>query len=222
MSHFILVGLGNPGAEYENTRHNTGAMVLDVFRRSAELPDWEFDKKLNALVSEGKITPPSSSPLKRGGGRGGVSVMLISPKTFMNKSGDSLKNLQLTTHNLQQGKKKIKEVVNLAVIHDDLDIPFGSYKISFNKSSGGHRGVESIMKAIKTEAFVRIRVGISPSTPKGMLKKPKGEAAVDKHILGKFSPGELVVLKKMSKRIAEGLHCFVTENREKAMSVYNG
>ncbi len=129
-------------------------------------------------------------------------VALIAPDTFMNKSGDALRG-KITS-------KKAAE--QLVVIHDDLDIPFGSYKISFNKSSGGHKGVASVIKAVKTEAFVRIRVGIQPK------KRPSGEAAVEKLILGNFTADQLTVLKKLSKRISDALVCLVTSGRDKAMS----
>ncbi|MES2087492.1 MAG: aminoacyl-tRNA hydrolase [Patescibacteria group bacterium] len=206
---YIIVGLGNPGAEYENTRHNTGRIFLEAFRVAENLSDWETDFKTKALISSGKV--------------GTSAVMLIEPETFMNKSGDAVKKCKdLKFKTTGKGKQKMVEAVNLAVIHDDLDIPFGKVKISFNKSSGGHRGVESIMKAIKTESFVRVRVGISPVTPKGDLKKPKGEEAVDKHILGKFSPDQLATLKKLSKTLNESLHTLVVDGREMAMSQQSG
>ena len=209
---YFVVGLGNPGREYENTRHNTGAMVLDVFRKAKGLTDWIFDKKRNALVSSGKLKS--------------CNLNLILPQTFMNKSGEAVRQIKDLKSSAKGGsasggKNKRKEIKNLVVIHDDLDIPFGSYKISFNKSFGGHRGVESIIKAVKTEAFVRVRVGISQTTAKGLAKKPSGEVAVEKHILGKFSPEQLVALKKLSKRISEGLTCLIIEGREKAMSQYH-
>ena len=207
---FYIVGLGNPGAEYENTRHNTGWILLEHLRATFKFPEWEEDKKLNARVSEGKI--------------GKVSVSFILPETFMNNSGRSVAPLV----------KSKKAAEQLVVIHDDLDIPFGSVKFSFNKSSGGHRGVDSIVKAVKTEAFIRFRIGISPSSsfPKGgarfgegggfKLKKPKGEAAVSKHILGKFSSAELATLKKISQKIGDALATLVADGREKAMSQFQG
>lgn len=140
-----------------------------------------------------------------------VNAKLITPDTFMNKSGDAVKPLI----------KNAKQAEQLIVIHDDLDLPFGTFKISFNKSSGGHRGVESIIKAIKTQAFVRVRIGISPTTPTGKLKKPKGEEAVEKHILGKFKPAELSALKTMYKKINEALLVLISDGREKAMSKFN-
>lgn len=203
---FVVIGLGNPGSEYENTRHNTGAMVLEVFRKAAELPDWTFDKKRNALVSTGKLST--------------FNLQLIRPQTFMNKSAESLKGIKdLKLKGVGKGKDKRMEMGNLVVIHDDLDIPFGSYKISFNKSSGGHRGVESIIKAVKTQAFARVRVGIASS--QSAVRKSQDDAAVEKIILGKFNADQMATLKKMSKNIVEGLHCLITESREKAMSQYH-
>ena len=202
---YFVVGLGNPGSEYENTRHNTGAMVLETFRKAEELPEWREDKKRKALISEGKV--------------GKEGVTLIFPQTFMNKSGEALGKSKDLRFKIFDKKKKIKEVTNLAVIHDDLDIPFLKYKISFNKSSGGHKGVESIMKVVKTEAFVRVRVGIASSA--SAVKKSQAESVVEKTILGKFTPAELVEFKKLAKNIAEGLHCLITESREKAMSQYH-
>ena len=178
---FVYVGLGNPGEEYEGTRHNTGRIVLDVFRKAIKLDDWGLDKKLNALVSSGKA--------------GKASVTLLCPETFMNKSGNAVKGLIISA-------KKANELV---VIHDDLDLPLGRFKMSFGKHSGGHRGVESIMKQIKTIEFIRVRVGISAAATKGVVKKPVGEKAVGDFILGKFKDKELLVLKKVSKSIAEML-----------------
>lgn len=195
---FIIVGLGNPGEKYENTRHNTGRMVLDVFRRSAHFPEWKLDSKIKAFTSSGTL--------------GKETALLVLPETFMNKSGEAVR--RMTGLKFRSADKK-KEIANLAVIHDDLDIPFGFYKISFNKSSGGHKGVESIIRALKTQAFVRVRVGISPK------KKPQGEVTVEKHILGNFTSDQLDTLRALSKRIAEALLSLVKEGREKAMSRYN-
>ena len=198
---FIIVGLGNPGEEYENTRHNTGRVVLEVFRTANNFSDWELNFKLKSLTSSGKV--------------GKDPVILVEPETYMNKSGSALGSL-VKVKKSKIFKKGTAE--NLVVVHDDLDIPFGSFKISFNKSSGGHRGVESIIKTVKTEAFVRIRGGISPVTPGGKMKKPHGEEAVDKMILGKFSPDQLATLKKLSQKIVTALIAIVSEGRERAMS----
>lgn len=194
---YIFVGLGNPGEEYEKTRHNTGRMLLEFFAKEVEAPEWKTDGKLNARVTKVKV---GKSP-----------VTLVLPETFMNNSGKSVKPL-ITT---------IKGAEKLVVIYDDLDLPFGTNKISFNKSSGGHRGVESIIKALKTEKFARVRVGIAPTSPTGKIRKPQGEDKVMKHILGQFKPEEMLGLKKLSKKVTSALTTFVTSGLEKAMTEFN-
>lgn len=194
---YVIFGLGNPGEEYKNTRHNTGRIVLDFFAKKNEFSDFEFDKKTNSLKAEGEI--------------GKKNVIIFEPETFMNKSGDAVGKMV----------KNKKQASELVVIHDDLDLPIGRFKVSFNKSSGGHRGVESIIKAVKTQEFIRVRVGISPTTSTGKLKKPIGEKAVGDFIIGKFKPTEIDLLKKVSKKIAEGLEVLIKEGKDKAMSEFN-
>lgn len=196
MSQYIFVGLGNPGAEYEGTRHNTGRMLLGWFGKSLDA-EWKADKKLNAMVAKVKV--------------GKTPVTLVLPDTFMNNSGKSIKQLVFS----------IKAAEKMVVVYDDLDLPFSSSKISFNKSSGGHKGLESIIKAIKTEKFARIRIGISPKTPSGKIKKPSGEDAVMKIIMRKWKPDELLQLKKLSKKVNEALETFVSGGLEKAMTGFN-
>src|SRR3989344_8305384 len=193
----IIVGLGNPGIEYENTRHNTGRMVLDIFRQKNDLSEWEENKKFKSLVCEDKI--------------GKKKIVLLLPETFMNKSGEAITKII----------KSKKAVENLLVIHDDLDLPLGRFKISFNRGAGGHRGVQSIVKALKTEAFVRIRVGIASATPSGKIKKPIGEKAVIDFILGRFKDKELETFKKTAKKISEAIEMIAAKGREKAMAKSN-
>jgi len=195
---YIIVGLGNPGDEYEGTRHNTGRVIAEAFAKAQKCDEFVFDKKANAQVAEGK--------LKR------EKFTIVLPDTFMNKSGNAV---------LRFVKSK-KAAEQLVVIHDDLDLPLGRFKISFNRGSGGHRGVESITRAIKTEAFVRVRVGISKDAGKGKVKKPSGEDAVGDFILGKYKPAEVSEFKKVSKKICEALAVLVAEGREKAMGDFNG
>ncbi len=192
-----IVGLGNPGEEFEGTRHNTGRIIVEAFKKACDFPEWDVNKKLHALVSKGAL--------------GKHDVVLIEPQLYMNKSGQSL--APLITN-----EKKAKTMV---VIQDDLDLPIGAFKISFNRGAGGHRGIESIMKAIKTEAFTRIRVGICPVTPSGKLKKPKSGEEVGDFILAQFKKPEQEVLKKVSKKIVQALEMIVTEGHEKAMGEFN-
>ncbi len=195
MANYIIAGLGNPGEEYVGTRHNVGRMVLDAFVKKNDWPDWEMNKKLNALVSEGKIKKNK--------------VSLLKPETFMNKSGEAVKPLI----------KSKKAAETLVVIHDDLDLPLGKMKISFNKSSGGHKGVESVMRAIKTENFIRLRLGISGETASGKIKKPQGEEKVIDTILSKFKESELKEFKKTTKRAVSALELIIEHGWSKGASL---
>ena len=200
---YIIVGLGNPGEEYVDTRHNTGRMILDAVR--AEFAGaFETDKKLNALVAEGKV--------------GKDKVTFVAPETFMNNSGKAVSPLVKTKANKSL---KIKSAEELLVIYDDFQLPIGRMKISYNKSSGGHNGLESIIKAVKTPAFARLRIGTAPETAKGDAKVPHGDEKIEKFILGKFKDDELKELKKMQKKAVEVVELFVKEGREKATNVAN-
>jgi peptidyl-tRNA hydrolase, PTH1 family len=193
---YIIAGLGNPGEEYENTRHNAGRIVLERIFKIAECPEWKKDLKAKALVTKGEL-----------GGRG---VLLVEPETFMNNSGQSLKVL------VPDAKKAAK----LIVVHDDVDLPLGALKISYGRGSGGHRGIESIIKHLKTMDFIRVRVGVAPTTPGGKLKKPSGDRIGD-FVVGEFKKAELDVFKKAAKKAAEVIECIVAEGKDAAMNAYN-
>lgn len=201
-----IVGLGNPGEEYELTRHNAGRMAVLGFIKKEGIEEPEFDKKLNALVVKGEIVKPAFA--KDSAGKEKFQIIL--PETFMNKSGDSLKKL-ITS---------VKIAKNLIVIHDDIDLPLGKIKISFGKSSGGHKGVDSVIKAVKTINFTRVRIGISATNAKGAVKKSSGDKFLD-YIIGKFKPAELVEMKKVAKKSAEALRTIIAEGTEKAMGEFN-
>ena len=192
---FYVVGLGNPGEEYAHTRHNTGRLMLEVVRKVAKASPFEADKKLRALVTEGKI--------------GKEKVMFIEPETFMNKSGASVVPV-ITSE---------KKAAQLIVVHDDLDIGIGTMRVSFNRGAGGHKGVESIIRAIKTEKFIRVRVGISAVGKQG-VKKPVG-AEVEEHILGEFSKKEDMALQKVSKDVAAAIELIIKDGPVAAMNVFN-
>ncbi|MEK7142455.1 MAG: aminoacyl-tRNA hydrolase [Patescibacteria group bacterium] len=191
-----IVGLGNPGEEYELTRHNAGRIAVLELVKKEGMDEPRYDKKLKSLTVRGDI--------------GKNKVQIILPETFMNKSGESLKPLALSA----------KKAESLIVVHDDIDLPLGKLKISFGKSSGGHKGVESVIKAVKTVNFTRVRIGISATNAKGVVKKPAGDKFLD-YIVAKFKPAELVEIKKSVKKSVEALNLIVSEGAERAMSESN-
>lgn len=194
---WVIVGLGNPGDKYESTRHNAGRMAVQYFVKLAKFKDWSEHTRSESLTSSGMI--------------GKIAVAAVLPNTFMNKSGSAV------------GKfiKSVKAAENLVVVYDDLDLPLGTFKISFDRGSGGHKGLESIMRAVKTKKFPRIRIGVSPATPGGTLKKPQGEKAVLDFILTKFRAAETDELKKVFRKVAEALGTMILDGREKAMNEFN-
>lgn len=193
----LIVGLGNPGEEYKNSRHNTGRIILENITKGNNFSEFKDNIKLKSLSSKGEIN--------------GEKFDFLLPETFMNNSGNAVCQII-------NDKKKLK---NLVVVYDDMDLPIGSLKISFNRSSGGHNGLESIIKRVKSQEFVRIRIGVSPHTPTGKIKKPKGEEAILKFLLGKYKEDELNEIKKISKKVAEIIEMISSEGKDKAMSIYN-
>jgi len=204
----IIIGLGNPGTEYEGTRHNAGREAVMKFAKKVGFEEFEFDKKKQALVSVGKV--------------GKAEATLVLPETFMNKSG-------LAAGKFAKGAKKIKNpqgkavkaFPNLIVVHDDLDIPLGKAKMSWDKSAGGHKGVDSVIKAVGTQAFFRIRIGITPANAKGKLKKLDHETIIDNFIVAEFKDKEADELKAVIKKVVDCLERAVSESPERAMSEYN-
>ena len=173
---YIIVGLGNPGDKYTDTRHNAGRLAAEYISKSRNL-----------------------------------AAKFIVPDNFMNKSGNSIVKVI----------KNKKAAEKLIVIHDDLDLPLGVTKISYNRGSGGHRGVESIIRMLKTEAFIRVRIGISPTIASGKMKKPKGEKEVEKFILSDFKPQEIKKLKEIFKKVSAAIFKITEEGLAPAMTEFN-
>lgn len=195
----LIVGLGNPGKEYESTRHNVGRILVTRFAEKSGFPEFQKDAKANSQVARGAV--------------GSKKVTLILPDTFMNKSGNAVARYV----------KSAKAAKELMVVHDDIDLPFGAVRISFGRGDGGHRGIASVMRGIKTKDFIRVRVGVSPKSAKGVAKKPSGEKKVLAFILGAFTPSEKKeILKNVSARVSEILETAVSSGYEIAMNRYNG
>ena len=193
----VIAGLGNPGKEYEKTRHNAGRSAVLLMAGQGDFTEFVFNKTVNALVAKGKV--------------GGENATLVLPETMMNLSGKAVAALV----------KNPRAAKNLLVIHDDLDLPLGTIKMVFGRGSGGHKGVESIMRAIKTKEFARLRIGISAAGKKNQAKKVQGEEKVIKMVIGKWKPSEEAALKKTLKKAAEAARLFAVEGIEKATTFAN-
>ena len=176
----LIVGLGNPDPEYQDTRHNIGFMFLDYLAKKISANDFELDKKLNALMSKSKIDK--------------TPVVLAKPLSYVNKSGEVVKKLA-TSYKLQ--------ATSLIVVHDDLDIEFGSFKNSFDKNSGGHKGIESIIKSLKTKKFHRLRIGIAVRALQKARQQSdtKRDEFIKDFVLSKFSSKDRETIKKMFSEI---------------------
>ncbi|MDP2944497.1 MAG: aminoacyl-tRNA hydrolase [bacterium] len=174
----IIVGLGNPGEQYKNARHNTGRLILDNLLGDV---NWSENKKFNALT------------YKDG------DFLFVKPLTFMNESGVSVRKILdyygLLPKNFGFIKKKDVDLQNiLTVIHDDLDLNFGDYKIATDSGSAGHRGVQSIIDYLKTKKFTRLRCGIKND----LLRT---HVPPDKFVLDNFSGEEKAKLKELSSQL---------------------
>lgn len=191
----IIVGLGNPGDAYEHTRHNTGFMALDFARNlwmeNERFGNWSFVKKFNAEVSEGKI--------------GHKKIILLKPQTFINESGMSVKAA------LFFYKIKTSDCI---IAYDDIDLPFGSIRLRMGGSSGGHKGIHSIIQQIGTENISRLRIGINPNHK----KIPDAKTFV----LKKFSKEEQLRLPEIFKNCEQALAMACADSFSKAMNLYNG
>lgn len=194
---WIVIGLGNPGEEYAGTRHNAGRMGVEFFAKKRDASLWKEHKSSRSLTTGAHV--------------GKEVLALVLPETFMNKSGFSAAKFV----------KSVKAAEKLIVVYDDLDLALGKMKISFDRGSGGHKGIDSIARALRTKRFVRIRVGISPSTAGGKMRKPQGEKEVEKFILGQFKSHEMEELKRVYARVAESIETIITEGREIAMTRFN-
>ncbi len=179
----ILIGLGNPEKKYEFTRHNAGFMLLDKLQSKWEFPAFEFNKKFNAEISKSKLPLLNKE-------RAGGEVVLAKPQTFMNLSGTAVKAI-LDFYKLSPD--------DILVIHDDIDIPLGKYKIATDSSSAGHNGVQNIIDQLGTQKFHRVRIGLGQEKEGALVCR----LGVHDFVLEKFTPQELEKIKKISEDILD-------------------
>jgi PTH1 family peptidyl-tRNA hydrolase len=140
----------------------------------------------------------------------------------MNKSGVSAGKFAKGAKKMKNSQgKAIKAYPDMIIVHDDLDIPLGKAKMSWDKSAGGHKGVASVLKALGTEAVFRIRIGITPAKASGALKKPDHDTITDNFIVAEFKDKEADELKKVTKKVVECLELAISDSPSRAMSEYN-
>lgn len=191
----LIAGLGNPGFLYARNRHNIGFMCIRHFARTQGI---RFDRKQgHARTGLGKIA--------------GNRVVLARPQTFMNSSGESVSQLS---------KRFNITPADLIVIHDDLDLPLGKIRIRLGGSSGGHKGLDSIITHLGSEDFYRLRVGIGrPDTPE--VSAADKEAAVIDYVLSDFTPEEKGIITRVIPKVSQAIVCLLTEGLTVAMNKFN-
>ncbi len=184
---YLIIGLGNPGSRYQQTRHNIGFMVLeDIAAR------WEVDirqKSFDALWNRGKVA--------------GANALLAIPQTYMNLSGNAVRRLQ-DYFKVDTG--------NVIVIHDDLDLPFGTVRLKAGGGDAGHKGLKSIVNCLGSADFMRVRMGIG---------KPAGRTPVEDYVLQKFNQDESDRLQQIIQIASEATADIIQSGLQQAMAKYH-
>lgn len=182
-----MAGLGNPGPRYEHTRHNVGFVIVDRLARRLVAGSWqEVDDALQAGVSSGE-----------------KELLLLKPQTYMNLSGNAVKSALAKFSLDSEG---------LIVVHDDLDLEFGSVRIKKSGGHGGHNGIRSVMEHLETGEFIRLRVGVG--------RPPEGVDVVE-HVLGAFSEEEAPALDGLIERCVDAIEHIFEDGPEGAMQRFH-
>ncbi|MBP9686528.1 MAG: aminoacyl-tRNA hydrolase [Candidatus Doudnabacteria bacterium] len=165
----LIVGLGNPGKKYEYTRHNAGFLAIDHYLKSIETIS--CSSKFNGQICEVHFhAQTEAAPIK---------TFFIKPQTFMNRSGEAVAQVVQFY--------KANPETDLLVIHDEIDLKFGYYKVAFNSRPAGHNGVKNIVETLQSQRFTRIRIGIES-------RMSRMEAPIEEYVLSRFTETELSTL----------------------------
>ena len=191
----LIVGLGNPGKAYVNSRHNLGFQCINQFAREHTIT-WK-GRRAKARVANGVVA--------------GTFVILAKPSTFMNLSGNSVGSL------MRYYKITLSD---LLVIYDDLDFPLGTIKLRQGGGSGGHNGIKSIIDHVGSQDFPRIRVGIGQLTDENPSDLPRPNQKVS-YVLGHFTAREKLVVVEVCTQVAKAIHSFLSQGIDTAMNKYN-
>jgi len=189
----LLVGLGNPGAEYDKTRHNVGFMVLEKIAKTNNC-SFRESKKLFGRTCEFN--------------RGIKKTRLLMPNTYMNESGKSVRAAK-NWFNFENNQ--------LIVLVDDMDLPLGKIRVRSKGSSGGHNGLKSIINHLGTAEFKRLKIGIGPPSDEKKERKSKTVS----HVLGKFSKEEFIILNLIIEEIISCIELITSNNWEKITTRLN-
>ncbi len=190
----LIVGLGNPGRGYANNRHNVGFVCLNHFAKTQGI---RFDKKQGkARIGIGEVA--------------GSKVVLARPQTYMNLIGQSVSRLI---------KKFNINLDDLLVIHDDLDLPLGKIRIRYGSSSGGHKGIDSIISSLGSQDFSHLRVGIGRPIATGNAEI--SEADIVAYVLSNFTSEEKQIVVQVIPRVSEAIYCLLSQGLAVAMNKYN-
>lgn len=193
-----IIGLGNPGEKYAKTRHNVGRMALEAIAADAQV-SWGTDKHANATAGRMMF--------------GSEAAELLLPETFMNRSGDTVKYLL---------EKQAAVMIDMIVVHDDIDLPFGEIKVVQGRGAGGNNGIKSIIQTTGSKDFARVRVGIAPrSFWTGEMKRPAGGGPLERFVLKPFSGSEAKRLPDVYKKVQEAIEVVVDKGVEEAMNRCN-
>lgn len=189
----LLVGLGNPEERYAGTRHNLGFDILDALTRKFNLENWSLENKFKSEIIKTK------------------DLMLVKPQTFMNKSGIAVKLLA-------DYYKVLPE--DIIIIHDELDLPLGKIKVRLGGSAAGHHGVESIIEALNTDKFIRVRLGIG--NLRTQSSEHKGQTiSAEKFVLEPFMHKEKSIVKTMIKKAIKAVDLLLGKGLEQAQTQFN-
>ncbi len=190
----LIVGLGNPGEKYATVRHNLGFMVVEQLRRKGDFGNWGIEEKFKSEITKKE------------------EIILIRPQTYMNNSGMAVDKLVEYF--------KIDPSSDLIIVHDELDLPLGKIKVRLGGAAAGHHGVESIIKILGTDQFIRVRLGI------GNLKTQSSEhkhahVNTEKFVLEPFIGSERSVVKHMLKQAVSAAELLIEKGFEYAQNQYN-
>jgi PTH1 family peptidyl-tRNA hydrolase len=183
----LVVGLGNPGTRYTSTRHNVGFRFIDLLAKKAEIR--LNDRRAKAVLGEGRIA--------------GHEVVLAKPRTFMNNSGEGIQYLMA-----RFGGRPSE----LLIVYDEMALPTGRIRLRVAGSHAGHNGIRSIISAVQTDAFPRLRIGVG---------QPSNGGDSVPHVLGKFSKAEEPLIAQAVQDAVSAVQCMLEENIDVAMNRYN-